>query len=126
MPNATTFLAGSPNLSFNERAISVVAGLGLAAAGVKPRPNPLLNVLALLGGAYLAYRGATGHCPVKAAIEDAGGLGRLTGGSSSGSLGSGASSGSTASDRWDESMPRSGSGTAMPSVRSSSAAPASY
>src|SRR5918998_3166504 len=77
MPNATSLLTGVHNLSFNERAISVVAGLGLAAAAAKPRPNPLLNILALAGGAYLAYRGATGHCPVKAAIEDAGGLERL-------------------------------------------------
>jgi uncharacterized membrane protein len=79
MSNAMTLFEGPPNLSFNERAISVVAGLGLAAAGVKPRPNPLLNVLALLGGAYLAYRGATGHCPVKAAIDDATGHDRIAG-----------------------------------------------
>jgi uncharacterized membrane protein len=68
MPNTMTLFEGAPNLSFQERAISVVAGLGLAAAGAKPRPNPLLNVVALLGGAYLAYRGATGHCLVKAAL----------------------------------------------------------
>jgi uncharacterized membrane protein len=86
MSNAMSLIEGPPNLSFNERAISVVAGLGLAAAGVKPRPNPLLNVLALLGGAYLAYRGATGHCPVKAAIADGGGHDRLTGGGSSGAM----------------------------------------
>ncbi len=59
---------GNQNLSFTERAISVVAGLGLAAAATKPRPNPLLNVLALAGGAYLAMRGATGHCPIKQTI----------------------------------------------------------
>jgi len=69
----------SPNLSFNERAISVAMGLGLAAAGAKPRPNPLLNVAALIGGAYLAYRGMTGHCPVKAAIADASGHDRIAG-----------------------------------------------
>jgi len=68
MPNVTSLFAGSQNLSFKERAISVVAGLGLAAAGAKPRPNPLLNVAALAGGAYLAIRGATGHCPVKQAF----------------------------------------------------------
>jgi uncharacterized membrane protein len=60
---------GSQNLSTMERAISVVAGLGLAAAATKPRPNPLLNVLALLGGSYLAMRGATGHCPVKQTMQ---------------------------------------------------------
>jgi len=86
MSNAMTLFEGPPNLSFNERAISVIAGLGLAAAGVKPRPNPLLNVLALLGGAYLAYRGATGHCPVKAAIDDVAGQGRIAGDGSSGAL----------------------------------------
>ena len=117
MPNATSLLEGPPNLSFNERAISVLAGLGLAAAGVKPRPNPLLNVLALLGGAYLAYRGSTGYCPVKAAIAEGGGLDRLTGGGSGGPLSGGASSGS---------LPGSGSGGSAPSIRSSSAAPASY
>ena len=77
MSTAMSLFEGSPNLSFNERAISVVIGLGLAAAGVKPRPNPLLNVAALVGGAYLAYRGATGHCPVKAAITDGGGQDRI-------------------------------------------------
>lgn len=70
MPDVVPFFEGSTNLSFNERAISLVAGLGLAAAAVKPRPNPLLNVLALVGGAVLALRGATGHCPIKAAIGD--------------------------------------------------------
>lgn len=79
MSNAVTLFEGPPNLSFNERAISVVAGLGLAAAGVKPRPNPFLNILALLGGAYLAYRGATGHCPVKAALDDVSGQDRIAG-----------------------------------------------
>jgi len=121
MSSSTALFEGTPNLSFNERAISVVAGLGLAAAGVKPRPNPLLNVLALLGGAYLAYRGATGHCPVKAAIEDAGGLDRptggLMGGGSTGSITSGASGGA---------LPGSGSGASTPRVRSRSSAPASY
>jgi uncharacterized membrane protein len=73
MSTAMSLFEGSPNLSFNERAISVVMGLGLAAAGAKPRPNPLLNVAALIGGAYLAYRGMTGHCAVKAAITNTGG-----------------------------------------------------
>jgi uncharacterized membrane protein len=84
MSSTVPLFEGPQNLSFNERALSVVAGLGLAAAGVKPRPNPLLNVLALLGGAYLAYRGATGHCPVKAAIDDATGQGRIAQGESRG------------------------------------------
>jgi uncharacterized membrane protein len=86
MSTAMSLFEGSPNLSFNERAISVVMGLGLAAAGAKPRPNPLLNVAALVGGAYLAYRGMTGHCPVKAAIADAGGHDRIAGASPGGSM----------------------------------------
>ena len=64
--------SGNPHLSFGERAVSVVLGLGLAAAAAKPRPNPLLNLLALVGGSYLAYRGATGYCPVKAALAEQG------------------------------------------------------
>jgi uncharacterized membrane protein len=71
MPNALSVFQGPQNLSAKERAISVVAGLGLAAAGSKPRPNPILNVVALLGGAYLAMRGATGRCPIKQALQSA-------------------------------------------------------
>ena len=58
------------NLSDSQRALYIVAGLGLAAAGVKPRPNPLLNVLALAAGSYLAWRGYEGSCPIKAALFD--------------------------------------------------------
>ena len=65
-----SLFSGATNLSMTERGVSVVLGLGLAAAGAQPRPNPLLNVAALLGGAYLAVRGATGHCPIKAALAD--------------------------------------------------------
>lgn len=69
---------GEPNLSTTERGLSVVLGLGLAAAGAQPRPNPLLNVLALAGGVYLALRGASGRCPVKAALfSDRDGAGRI-------------------------------------------------
>ena len=59
-----------PNLSWSERAMYIAVGLGLAAAGAKPRPNPLLNVLALAGGSYLAWRGYVGQCPVKAMLVD--------------------------------------------------------
>lgn len=59
-----------PNLSTTERAAYMIAGLGLAAAAAKPRPNPLLNIAALLGGSYLAWRGYVGNCPVKAALMD--------------------------------------------------------
>ena len=70
MPNRTSvaLFEGEQNLSMSERAIYMAAGLGLAAAGARPRPNPLLNVLALAGGAYIAWAGYSGHCPVKAAI----------------------------------------------------------
>ena len=68
MANALSLFEGAPNLSMPERAISLVVGLGLAAAAAKPRPNPLLNVLALAGGAFLAYRGATGRDPLNIAL----------------------------------------------------------
>ena len=73
------FTHGSPHLSWTARGVSVAAGLAIAAAGVKPRPNPLLNVLALGIGSYLAYRGATGYCPVKAALveDDSKPVGRI-------------------------------------------------
>jgi len=58
------------SLTTAERSLYVAVGLALAAAAAKPRPNPLLNVLALAGGAYLAWRGAEGSCPVKAMITD--------------------------------------------------------
>jgi len=59
---------GEPNLSTTERGVYMLAGLGLAAAAAKPRPNPLLNLLALAGGSYLAWRGYVGNCPIKAAL----------------------------------------------------------
>jgi hypothetical protein len=58
------------NLSTGERAAYVIGGLGLAAAAAKPRPNMVLNVVALAAGVYLAWRGAEGYCPVKAALVD--------------------------------------------------------
>lgn len=68
--NAGSLLDGEPNLSTTERGIYMLAGLGLAAAAAKPRPNPLLNILALAGGSYLAWRGYAGNCPIKAALTD--------------------------------------------------------
>ena len=68
---------GETNLSLTERGVSLVLGLGLAAAGAQPRPNPLLNVAALMGGASLAMRGATGQCPVKAALTGGGSRGQV-------------------------------------------------
>ncbi|MFC6777401.1 YgaP family membrane protein [Methylobacterium gregans] len=57
------------NLTTTERAVSVVLGLGLAATAAQPRPNKLLSLTALVAGAALAIRGATGHCSMKAALE---------------------------------------------------------
>ncbi|GEP06829.1 YgaP family membrane protein [Methylobacterium oxalidis] len=61
--------SGQQNLTTTERAVSVVLGLGIAAAAAQPRPNKLLSLAALIVGAGLAIRGATGHCAVKAASE---------------------------------------------------------
>lgn len=62
------FQSHSPNLTAIERAIFVLGGLGLAAMAAKPRAHPAYNALAVAGGAYLAWRGAQGYCPVKAAL----------------------------------------------------------
>lgn len=52
------------NLSTSERAVYILVGLGLAAA--------------VGAGAFLAWRGWLGSCPVKAALmQDGGGQGRL-------------------------------------------------
>lgn len=67
--NLPTFAADNGHLGMPERAISVAAGLALAATAATPRPNHLLSILALGAGAYLAYRGATGYCPVRAALD---------------------------------------------------------
>ena len=67
---AQSLFSGEQNLSFKERALYVAGGLSLAAAGAQPRPNPLLNVLAIAGGAYFAWSGYQGRCPVKAAFLD--------------------------------------------------------
>ena len=64
-----TSLTSSGYLTPGERAAYVLGGLGLAAVGVKPRPNMLLNFVALAAGAYLAYRGSTGYCPAKALLK---------------------------------------------------------
>ncbi len=57
------------DLSMPERAVSVVAGLALAALAAKPRPNVTLSILALAAGSFLAYRGATGFCPIRQALD---------------------------------------------------------
>ena len=74
---ATHLFSGEPNISLGERAASVVGGLGLMAIGAKPRPNKILSLVALLAGAALAMRGASGHCAYKA-LAHAGEPDRLT------------------------------------------------
>ena len=62
--------SADPTMSPGGRTLSVLAGLALAAASLRPRPNPVLSILALVTGSYLAYRGATGTCPITEAIEE--------------------------------------------------------
>lgn len=69
---------GPRNLSDTERGIYMAVGLGIAAAGARPRPNPLLNIAALAGGAFLVWTGYNGHCPAKAALLEEDGLRRST------------------------------------------------
>ena len=64
-PMIPSLFEGETNLTTTERAVSVVLGLGIAAAAAQPRPNKFLSLAALIIGAGLAIRGATGHCPVK-------------------------------------------------------------
>ena len=79
MESVASLFEGRPNLSWQRRAAYVAAGLSLAADGAQPRPNPLLNVLALAGGSYLAWSGYKGHCPIKATFFDAPGPARENG-----------------------------------------------
>ena len=79
MANGTSDEQDGAKLTAAERAAYIIAGLGLAAAGAKPRPNPLLNIVALAGGSYLAWRGYVGTCPIKAALYGAAeSAGRIT------------------------------------------------
>jgi uncharacterized membrane protein len=68
MAPLVTFPSHEGHIETPERVISVVAGLALAAAASKPRPNVVLSLLALGAGVFLAYRGATGYCPARAAL----------------------------------------------------------
>lgn len=69
MSNNLPTLHEGGQLGMPERALSVVGGLALAAVAAKPRPNRLLSLMALAAGSFLAYRGATGTCPIRAAID---------------------------------------------------------
>lgn len=70
-PMIPSVFEGEPNLTTTERAVSVVLGLGIAAAAAQPRPNKWLSLAALVVGAGLAIRGATGHCPAKSMTRSA-------------------------------------------------------
>lgn len=65
----TDLFNGEKNLSTTERAVSVIVGLGLAAAAAQPRPNKWLSLAALVAGSLLAVRGATGHCAAKSIMS---------------------------------------------------------
>ena len=62
----TSFPSLSCNVGAIERAVSAAAGAALIAGGLRRR-GPGGAIAAFLGGALL-FRGATGHCPVKAAL----------------------------------------------------------
>ncbi len=64
------YTKSDPHLSSGERVVSVLAGLGLTSMAAQPRPNIFLSMLALGAGSYLAYRGATGYCLIKASLHD--------------------------------------------------------
>lgn len=68
MSDAYNAAPDAGQLTFMQRALYVAGGLLLAAAGAKPRPNPILNVVALAAGGYLAWRGSEGSCPIKATL----------------------------------------------------------
>lgn len=59
-----------PHLSSGERMLSLIVGLGLTTIAAQPRSNVFLSMLALASGSYLAYRGATGYCEVKASLDN--------------------------------------------------------
>jgi uncharacterized membrane protein len=58
------------NLGAAERALSTVGGLALVAWSARQRPSSALAALAsCAAGAFLAWRGATGRCPVYEALD---------------------------------------------------------
>lgn len=59
-----------PHLSSGERVLSVLLGLGLTSVAAQPRSNIFVSMLALATGSYLAYRGATGYCVIKASLHE--------------------------------------------------------
>lgn len=66
----SNYTSADPHLSSGERILSVLLGLGLTSIAAQPRSNVFFSILALTSGSYLAYRGATGFCPVKASFNE--------------------------------------------------------
>jgi uncharacterized membrane protein len=69
MNNIIDILTGDVNISKKERIISVAGGIALIIAGVMMRKKrSAISWSEVATGAVLLYRGASGHCPVNAAI----------------------------------------------------------
>ena len=68
--DVSQYTNADPHLSTGERILSVLLGLGLTSVAAQPRSNVFFSMLALAGGSYQAYRGATWFCPVKASFNE--------------------------------------------------------
>ncbi len=68
--DVSKYTNADPHLSSGERLLSILLGLGLTSIAAQPRSNVFMSMLALASGSYLAYRGATGFCIVKASLND--------------------------------------------------------
>lgn len=58
------------NISEQERSLSLLGGGAVLLSGLKR-----FSMMRMLLGGYLAYRGMTGHCPIRQAMEKYGVLG---------------------------------------------------
>jgi uncharacterized membrane protein len=68
MNNIIDVLTGDVNISKKERIISIAGGIALIVAGILMRKKKAASWTEIGTGAALLLRGATGHCPVSAAI----------------------------------------------------------
>lgn len=70
MNNIIGILSGDINISKTERIISVAGGIALLVTGILSyKKNKTASWTELTTGAALLYRGASGHCPVNAALN---------------------------------------------------------
>ena len=69
MNNIIDILTGDVNISKKERIISIAGGIGLLVAGLLMKKKNALSWSEVGTGAALLLRGATGHCPVNAALN---------------------------------------------------------